>query len=65
VRDGIVAANFLPFGARLAIPEVFGEKVFYVDDRMHQRFSDRVDVWMETREEAVQFGVKVAMIEIY
>ncbi len=65
VRDGIVAANFLPFGARLAIPDVFGEKVFYVDDRMNRRFSDRVDVWMETREEAVQFGVKIAMIEIY
>ncbi len=65
VKDGIIAANFLPFGTRVRIPGLFGDKVFYVTDRMHPRFSDRVDVWMTTREEALQFGAKVATIEVY
>lgn len=65
VRDGIIAANFLRFGTQVKIPELYGGKVFYVTDRMHKRFSDRVDIWMESREEAKQFGVKVATIEVY
>ncbi len=65
VKDGIIAANFLTFGTRVRIPALFGDKVFYVTDRMHPRFSDRVDVWMTTREEALHFGAKVATIEVY
>lgn len=62
VRDGIVAANFLPFGTKIMIPELFGDKVFVVEDRMHRRFSDRVDVWFEHRETAVKFGIQEAEI---
>ena len=47
VRDGIVAANFLPFKTKIMIPELFGNKVFTVEDRMHRRFSDRVDIWFD------------------
>ncbi|MEW6610489.1 MAG: hypothetical protein AB1352_02595 [Patescibacteria group bacterium] len=65
VRDGIIAANFLTFGTRVRIPTLFSDKIFYVTDRMHERFSDRVDIWMQTREEALQFGVRVATIEVY
>jgi len=64
VRDGIIAANFLRFGTKVRFPSLYGEKVFDVTDRMHERFSDRVDIWMETREEAVQFGVKRVEIEV-
>jgi len=65
VRDGIIAANSLPFGTKIKFPELYGDKVFTVEDRMHERFSDRFDIWMETREEAVQFGAKYVTIEIY
>lgn len=65
VRDGIAAANFLPFGARFRLPELFGGKVFVVHDRMHHRFGNRVDIWVETREEAVERGIKYTIIEIY
>ena len=65
VRDGIIAANFLRFGTQVRIPELYGDKLFHVHDRMHERFAHRVDIWMETREEAREFGVKVAKIEIY
>lgn len=62
VRDGIVAANFLPFGTKIMIPELFGEKTFVVEDRMHRRFNDRVDIWFPDRWSAKQFGLKKAEI---
>jgi len=62
--EDTIAANFLPFGSKVKIPELFGDRVFVVRDRMNKRFSDRVDVWMIERPDAVNFGVKVAKIEV-
>lgn len=65
VKDGIVANNMLPFGTEIKIPEYFGEKVFVVEDRMNTRKGSYwVDVWFETTEEAKDFGIKEAYIEI-
>lgn len=64
VKDGIVAANFLPLGTKLRIPEAFGEKIFTVFDRMHERFDQRIDIWMPTREAAQEFGIRYLNIEI-
>ncbi len=63
-RDGIVAANFLPFGTRIRIPEHFGDKVFTVEDRMHRRKTNFVDVWMPTKRDAVHFGISYTKIEV-
>ena len=57
VRDGIVAANFLPFGTLLKLPGLFGDKVFEVEDRMADRFNYRLDVWMGSKPEAFRFGI--------
>lgn len=62
--EDTVAANFLPFGSKVKIPELFGDRVFIVRDRMNKRFSNRVDVWMIERPDAVKFGVKTAKIEV-
>src|SRR6185437_4731658 len=43
VHDGVVAANFLPFGTEIMIPSLFGNKIFTVEDRTSQKFSGRVD----------------------
>ncbi|MFH0890763.1 MAG: hypothetical protein V1856_01890 [Candidatus Liptonbacteria bacterium] len=64
VRDGIVATNFLPFGTRIQIPKIFGDKIFVVDDRMHPRMVNSVDIWMEKKEDARRFGVKNTEIAI-
>ena len=64
VRDGIVAANWLPIGAYVRLPEIYGEKVFVVEDRMHPRFYERLDIWMPTREAAKNFGVKRVLVEV-
>ena len=63
-RDGIVAANFLPFGTRIQIPEHFGDKVFTVEDRMHRRKTNFVDIWMPTKNDAKQFGISYTKILI-
>jgi len=65
VEDGIVASNFLAFGTKLRLPELFGDKIFVVEDRMHQRFSsNRLDIWFPDRETAQDFGIKETTLEI-
>lgn len=64
VREGVVAANWLPIGTRVRIPELFGEQVFIVEDRMHRRHTDRLDVWFAAKTQAVNFGVRRAQVEI-
>ncbi len=63
-KEDTIAANFLPFGAKVMIPELFGEKVFVVRDRMNRRHANRVDVWMKDYDDAIHFGVKVAKIQV-
>ena len=64
VRDGIVAANFLAFGTELKIPELYGEKVFIVKDRMHPRKTYQVDIWFPSKQEAVEFGAHYTYVEL-
>lgn len=61
-----IAANFLPLETQVRIPEVFGDKVFVVRDRMNKRYGHgRIDIWVPNREEAIKFGVKQLEIELY
>lgn len=64
VYDGAVAANFLPLGTKVKFPDLYGEKIFTVEDRMHERFQDRIDIWFETQTEARSFGMKRTRVEI-
>lgn len=64
VRDGVVAANFLPLGTVIKIPELYGDKTFVVEDRMNKRYQYKIDLWFETRQAAKEFGVKQVKIEI-
>lgn len=62
--EDTVAANFLPFGTNIRIPELFGDKIFIVRDRMNKRYTQRVDVWFLSKDNAIDFGVKHAVIEV-
>lgn len=64
VKDGIIAANFLPFGTQIRIPEIFGDKIFMVEDRMNKRYWHNVDIWFPERQLAKEFGVKNITIEV-
>lgn len=63
--ENVVAANFLPIGTRVRIPELYGNQVFYVEDRMNERYHYKMDIWMKEKAAAKQFGVKYATIEVF
>lgn len=67
VYDGLIAVNWLSYGTRVKFPELFGDKIFTVNDRMHPRFGrGRADLWLDAPLEQVkEFGVKRVKMEIY
>lgn len=69
VADGILAANFLKFGTKVIIPDIFGTKVFTVKDRMNKRFTNRdpghIDIWFSDEEKARNFGAQAANIIVF
>ncbi len=65
VKDGIVANNYLPFGTKVRMPEIYGDRVFIVEDRMHSRKGNyHFDIWFPSHSEAVNFGVKRTYVEV-
>lgn len=64
VRDGIIAANFLPFNTLVKIPDLYGDKVFVVEDRMNARYTNTIDIWFPDRQSALNFGRQTVRIEI-
>ena len=66
VKDGTIANNLLPFGTKIKIPEIYGDKVFVVEDRMNKRFeSHHIDIWFASSDQALSFGVKRTYLELY
>ena len=65
VADGIVANNMLPFGTKIKIPSLYGNKIFTIEDRMNKRMGKyHVDIWMPNVPMAVNFGAKTAEIQV-
>ena len=65
VRDGIIANNVLPFGTRIRIPELYGDKIFVVEDRMSWKKGNyHIDIWFPTYWEAKNFGAKIEYLEV-
>ncbi|MGE5425510.1 MAG: hypothetical protein ACM3PZ_00235 [Bacillota bacterium] len=62
--EDTIAANFLKFGTKVRIPDLYGDRIFVVRDRMNKRYSDRVDIWMVHKADALKFGVRTAKIEV-
>lgn len=65
VRDGIIANNLLPFGTKVKIPEIFGDKIFIVEDRMNSKKGYyHFDVWFSDYWEALNFGAERTYIQV-
>jgi len=65
VQDGIVANNLLPFGTKVRIPALYGNKVFVVEDRMHWKKGNyHLDIWLSDYQEAKSFGSTITEVEI-
>lgn len=65
VRDGVIANNILPFGTKIRIPELYGDKVFVVEDRMNWKKGNyQIDIWFSSYNEAKAFGAQTTYIEV-
>ncbi len=66
-REDIIATNFLrlPFGTKVRFPELYGSKIFTVQDRMNSRYWKNADIWLKDYAEAKSFGRKWTTIEIF
>ncbi|MDD5527925.1 MAG: hypothetical protein PHO56_03015 [Patescibacteria group bacterium] len=64
-QEDVVAINGVKMGTKVRFPELFGDRVFVVRDRMNARYgSSRVDVWMLSKADAKNFGVRSAKMEV-
>jgi len=65
VRDGIIASNYLPFGTKVRLPEIYGDKVFVVEDRMNSKKGIyQIDIWFSSYWEAKEFGARRTYLEV-
>jgi 3D (Asp-Asp-Asp) domain-containing protein len=63
--DGVIAANGLPFGTKVRLPDQYGDKIFIVLDRMSPRYGNRyIDIWMPTKQQAKLWGVNYLRMEV-
>jgi len=62
--EDTIAANWLKFGTKVRIPELFGDRVFVVRDRMNPKHGEKMDIWMIDKQAARNFGKKIAVVEI-
>ena len=49
--ENTIATNFLPLGTKVRFPELYGDKVFVVRDRMNSRYNgtNRIDIWVGSK----------------
>ncbi|MBI4021896.1 MAG: 3D domain-containing protein [Candidatus Andersenbacteria bacterium] len=60
VRPGTVAANWLPLGTLLNI----NGEVYIVEDRMHPRYQQSIDIFFPSTSQALEFGRRLLTISI-
>lgn len=65
VKEGMIAANFLPFGTKVKIDG----RIYVVEDRMNRRYTDavpaRIDIAFMSLGKARIFGKQTIEIEIF
>lgn len=65
VRHGTIAWNAVPIGTEVRIPSVYGDRIFVVEDRLNAAATAyHLDIWMASRDEALQWGAKILKIEV-
>lgn len=65
VHVGTIASNCLAFGTKVQFPELYGDQVFVVEDRLNSRYGcNMLDVWFPEYNEAIQFGHKYTTVYV-
>jgi 3D (Asp-Asp-Asp) domain-containing protein len=61
VFDGLVACpRALPFGTKVRIED----RTYQCYDRLHRKYDDRFDIWMSTKNAALEFGKRRLLVEV-
>ena len=61
VFDGLVACpRAIPFGTKVRI----GQRTYHCYDRLHRKYDDRFDIWMSTKNAALEFGKRRLLVEV-
>lgn len=61
---GVAAGPYnLPFGTKFRVRGMFGDKIFEIHDRSATPYG-HVDLWMDSRAKAIQFGRRNLIVEI-
>jgi 3D (Asp-Asp-Asp) domain-containing protein len=65
--EDVIATNlwYLPFGTKVRFPDLFGDKIFSIEDRMNKRYYQRADVWMQDYQTSRAFGKQYTRMEIF
>ncbi len=63
-RFGVVASNYFPLGTKVRFPDIFGDQVFIVEDRMNRRYHKVIDVWMGDKSDALAYGRKRVRVQV-
>jgi 3D (Asp-Asp-Asp) domain-containing protein len=63
-RDGVLATNYLPIGTQVRFPDLYGNKIFIVEDRMNARYFKRADIWAEDIQFSRNFGARYLRMEV-
>ncbi|MFC6617105.1 3D domain-containing protein [Deinococcus radiophilus] len=62
--------RLFPYGTRLRIQDLSGNhpyvngRIFVVEDTMHARKTNQVDVWMPSRSQAMNWGVRRVRVTV-
>lgn len=64
--EDTIAANFLPLGTEVRFPDLYGDKVFVVRDRMNSKYNgkSRIDFWKSNKPSAITFGAQRIKMEV-
>lgn len=59
-RVGMAAADHLPFGTKIIVHG----KMYVIEDRFGGGYTDRIDLFFESHDKAMEFGRQVVVIEV-
>ena len=54
----------LGYHRQVRLPSLYGSEIFYIEDTMNARFTNRIDVHHDSIEDAREFGIKKIELEV-
>ena len=58
VSRDLLKTGTLRYHQQITLPDMFGDRIFYVEDTMNARFTNRIDVFHYSTKDAREFGFK-------